>query len=520
MHLEDHRERVRSLARIDSRYVVALLVAVGLVVRVAPVLWVGAPINGGGLYVEFSRQVAAQGFAYPTHVPHYSADGLPFAYPPLAFYVAAVTAELLPVTLYDFFKFAPALLSVLTIPLFHRLATRTLRERWWALAATALYSVSPAAFGDFLPGDGYVEVVGTLLFLLFVVAAYRSFVDEWDWRAVLATGVLFGLCTLTSPGAALGGAVTLFLAAVFLRRHSLRARAGAVVVVSLVGAVVSAPWWAHMLLVYGPEVLLNGVSSKGGSLLAPVARLMTLRVPVGPGVFLGGFAVVGAVTKAASRKLFLPAWLFALIAAPEVVYLAAIPLILLAAEGLRAAVVPGIRSQVDSRSVGRAVAAGFVVAIVVYHVGMVGMLTLDDGFDYQNSVTAQDERAISWAQTETDARSTFYVVDDAPAVRDYGTKWLLDWFPALAQRTTLNVMMGSEWTGRMDELWDLTLSLRAANGPEDVERLAERRGHDVDYLYVVKGDYNEQFVTRLRDKCRVGYENSRVVVFDVQRCVG
>ena len=61
---------------------------VGLVVRAVPLVAAGFPLNDGGLFYAMAEDVRRAGFALPMY-SSYNGVGIPFVYPPLAFYLAA-----------------------------------------------------------------------------------------------------------------------------------------------------------------------------------------------------------------------------------------------------------------------------------------------------------------------------------------------------------------------------------------------------------------------------------------------
>jgi len=63
--------------------------AVGIVVYAAYVLTHPFPALGGGLFLAMAEAVAENGYALPARVPGYTPGGIPFAYPPLGFYLLA-----------------------------------------------------------------------------------------------------------------------------------------------------------------------------------------------------------------------------------------------------------------------------------------------------------------------------------------------------------------------------------------------------------------------------------------------
>jgi len=79
-----------------SALLATAFIALGILIRLSHLAQVpaGAPFRLGGLFYEFSRQIIASGYALPKTIPFYSLNGIPFAYPPLGFYVQALIVDL------------------------------------------------------------------------------------------------------------------------------------------------------------------------------------------------------------------------------------------------------------------------------------------------------------------------------------------------------------------------------------------------------------------------------------------
>ena len=57
------------------------------------------------------------GGGYPTRIAGYTASGVPFAYPPLVFWLVAVLATLTPLSVVAIVAWVPFALSIATVPL-------------------------------------------------------------------------------------------------------------------------------------------------------------------------------------------------------------------------------------------------------------------------------------------------------------------------------------------------------------------------------------------------------------------
>lgn len=76
------------------------------------------PDRGGGLFAEFARQIAQHHFVLPRTIEHYFAGGIPYAYPPLPFYVAAFLTDVLTIPRPLVVDFLPPLITILTLVAF------------------------------------------------------------------------------------------------------------------------------------------------------------------------------------------------------------------------------------------------------------------------------------------------------------------------------------------------------------------------------------------------------------------
>ena len=77
----------------------------------------GTPYPNGyaGLYTLMAERIVANGSAVPPTIPLYGPGGIPFAYPPLAFYLMAAVTTFFKVQPFDYLRFAPALFYLLSL---------------------------------------------------------------------------------------------------------------------------------------------------------------------------------------------------------------------------------------------------------------------------------------------------------------------------------------------------------------------------------------------------------------------
>ncbi len=105
-----------------NRYLIfSVAVLLGLAVRLPFVLNTDFPLNDGGLFYTMVRELQANHFRLPLFTS-YNGTNIPFAYPPLAFYLAGILQSLTQWDLLSIFRFLPFFINLLCIPAFYSLA--------------------------------------------------------------------------------------------------------------------------------------------------------------------------------------------------------------------------------------------------------------------------------------------------------------------------------------------------------------------------------------------------------------
>ena len=482
------RRRLGSAAPVDARDRVWLALAVlPGVVAVAIYLATNAyPAHGAGLYTKIAGEILANGYAPPARIPGYTASGVPFAYPPLQFYVLAVLLDLGADPLAVARLLPGAAVIAVLIPVY--LLGRDLADsRPAGAAAAALVALNPQILEWHVTAGGVVRAFGFLYAMVAVYAGYRIFAArdsaaDGPWRAVAVGAVAFGLTLLTHPVYSLFvvASLTLFWGVVDRSPHGL----GRGLAVGLGGTLLAAPWLWWAVATHGPGAFVAASGTHGG-------------VGGGSGALAGDLSaglevvVLAAVYLAYRRAFLLPVWVVAaelLFVQPRFAYTvgallvpaAAVAVVRTRAVGSEAVGVgPGVFDGVDRRAA--AAAAVLVVGTVAGGGYFAYETTLVSDPSTPEYIDSDSIEAMEWAAAETDSEATFVVLGDAA-----------EWFPALADRTILIGHWGVEWeTPAAFERQEA--AYEAVSGCQSlacVERATAGVGADAPaYVYVPKGTY-------------------------------
>ncbi|AEN07852.1 hypothetical protein Halar_0621 (plasmid) [halophilic archaeon DL31] len=216
------------------------------------------PAFSGGLFLHSGEIILQNNYILPSTIPYFANGTVPFAYPPLGFYVVAVLRDLgfghITIT-----RFVPAILTVLyIIPAFY-LGRDLLGGRIYGSVFAFIIAISPEILLFTLPAGGIVRAWAMLFTLIGLNAGLRLFRDGGQKWLVLG-GLMFGLTLMTHPVFAAFYGVSYILFMINLRRTSKGLLLG--IGSAGIGFLIASPWWLLVVSRHGFEVYLLGSSSQ------------------------------------------------------------------------------------------------------------------------------------------------------------------------------------------------------------------------------------------------------------------
>jgi len=485
--------RAAAARRLDNLYILALAstLLLGLAVRLSFVLGTDFPLHDGGLFYAMVRDLERSHYALPDYAS-YNAAHIPFVYPPLGFYLAAVLDSLLPWGLWQIFRFLPLAINVLTIGAFMLLSRALLSSRLAIVSAVLAFALFPMAFQWLIMGGGLTRAPGFFFALLAIHQAYLLYTRR-ERKHLWAATLLSSCAVLSHPAMAWFTAYS--VAFLFLARG--RDRAGLIHSLLWAGGTLAAtaPWWGLVLARHGVEPLLAAfVSSRHQApAYSGLLNLLTLRVANEPFSWALGFpALLGGLVCLRKKRWLVPGWLAISILAqsPVGLWRATAPLALLAgigaAEGLRPLLAPTRDDLPVEGDAGRLAwrryrLLALVLAFLLLH-ATAGAFA--DGQALMQGLSSADRAAMHWVASQTPADSSFLVVT--------GKSWWLDdlaeWFPVLAQRQSVATPQGYEWEpGFADRLAANQAAERCAAADGNcLENWTRETGIAFSHLYVAK----------------------------------
>ena len=414
----------------------AIALILGGILRALPLLSHPFAANDGGLFWAMTRALADNNFVLPARVfyPTENAPDLPFCYPPLGFYVAALFHKI-GFSLAFIFRWLPWFWSMATIVAFWRLARAFCADKpngnWAAGAATLGWSLLPWGFVWHVMGGGITRAPGLVWAFLAIAAAIELWRDsdseKSEWKRWIWLAILLALALLTHLERARFAAVAVVVVWIFYGR-SIRGF-GPIAGVFIGAIMLSSPWWGLCVARFGLAPFRAAAGSGGGQWqsgsawkkLVDAASFTLGGEAILPALhLLGGLGLILLLWR---RQWFLPVWVLWI-------------LLLEVRSGRVFIIVPLALSM-----------ALLLVDIPRARNGIIGALALWlcvlSGMAQAGipALNRDDLAAIKWAKSNAPTDAQFLVIPtnqwamDAPA----------EWFPALAERESVTTVQGAEW---------------------------------------------------------------------------
>lgn len=417
----------------------------GAFLRFNPTLLAGFAINQGGMFAVMVDDLRANHYLLPVYTT-YNHLQIPFAYPPLGFFVGGIVADLFSIDSVQVVRWLPAFFASLSVPAFYLLALRLLKNKYHASVATLFFAFMPRAFSWFITGSGLTRSSGQFFLLLTLAGTVRLY-QENRRGDIFWAGIFAALTVMSHPEAA----VHMVASVIFfwtLLGHS-RTTFIKLVGVGAIALIVTAPWWGIVLHYHGLAPLLSAVQT--GQKTSAALNLIFFDFAEEPfATLITVLALIGLGRCLIRKEYLLPLWLVLpfVVEGRSAALPAAIPLAMLAAVGL-VDVVLMILSPNTERKTEKPEQVSFIeVGVVAYALLYLLFSTYQFGLRLSgSSLPLSDREAMKWVHENTPDNSRFLVLTGTNSI---SCDNVLEWFPALTDRQSLYTVQGTEWTKGAD----------------------------------------------------------------------
>lgn len=277
--------------------VVLFLTLIGLGIRMAAPLQVKFPLNDGGLFYAIIVDLQEAHYALPLYT-NYNTTEIPFAYPPLAFYLTGLLSDLLCISTLDLIHILPAFISTLNIPAFYFLAREVTNSKLQIVFGVFAFAMLPRDFVWLIMGGEITRSFWLLFAILTMTSVYR-FYKGHKTRHLLSCIMLGALTVVTYPEATVHTAITALVFYLWKDRSlkglylSLGIAAGILMLTS--------PWWGLVISRHGFDPFLAAITaSRQDSISTLIGLVVFFRFMFTAEPFLPLLSVIGLIGLFAS----------------------------------------------------------------------------------------------------------------------------------------------------------------------------------------------------------------------------
>lgn len=429
---------VRDDPQFKDRVLLMAITVFALYIRLAHLFEIDIfiPSNWGGLYAEFSYQIAENGFRLPETIPYYSPGGIPYAYPPLAFIIHAFLVHVLNFHEVVMSNLLPPLFSAAAYFSFILLAREALSEPSSRLVSLLFFAGIPNSYTEQIPAAGLAESLGTLTIIWLAFFMLRAIKAPTCANAVL-TGLFISIAFLSSPGSAYASAVMALFFGVYQLWKKRLSYLGVAAAVAIAGV---SPYLVTVISVHGITVFTSSLLAQHVSyfdhVVSMLYRLIIFNFYSIPNLAMNLLLFTGCLLAIQKIRYPLLALFVAFMIVPykEGYWLLSVPISLLSGLGLE--FLQRTASHYLPEDGKNMLLGALFIPLVL------GFLIFFS--ENESNLTAPPESNLSsdavdvmmWAGTETSEGASFIVLSNPNTI---------EWFPHIARRTVINTHFGVEW---------------------------------------------------------------------------
>lgn len=468
-------------------FLIFLALVFGGFARLYSVLQSSFPLNDGALFYTMTRELSANLFVLP-EFSNYNNLHIPFAYPPLGFYLSGLLNQLTGWDLLDIFRILPAVLTIFTILAFYLLALDLIGNKNQAGLATLIFAFLPTAYDWQIMGGGITRAPAFLFSLLALHFIYCMYTRGGIRHLILA--ILFSsLTVLCHPEITIHTIAAALVFFLFFGRkktgliQSLITAAGVIVL--------SSPWWLTVLLRHGISPFITA-GKVGFSGIEWLFRLFTFDLTSELYVqTIAVFALVGLVLLIFKRQYLLPTlFLVIFIIAPRSAARSLSPVIALMAGYSLTTIFSLIHPANLSRpfehhpdNILESKLSKLFLGILIIQ-WLISTFTLSNTLLNERTLTTADRAAFDWVTNHTPVNSRFLILTGQNPLLDP----VSEWFPTLTGHQSVATLYGYEWKPDVNfkQTRQTFANLQSCLSQETdcVMELLETNNIEIDYLLI------------------------------------
>lgn len=458
----------------------------GAWLRIMPAWLAGFPINDGGMFYTMIQDLQTNHYTLPLYTT-YNNLNIPFAYPPLGFYIGAAITDLLnlpsPLAV---IQWLPGILNALCVPAFYFLAKELTDDKFQSAISTLVFALIPHMTAWFSMGGGLTRSLGALFMLFALVRIHRVFARD-SKRDIWGAIIFSSLAVLSHTEAP----IYTIAIAVYIWAMKSRSQKGLTngILIAIGVLVLTAPWLATVIGRHGLTPILSAGQTGFRSTWSVLRLLNVDLITEEPYLDLfGAMGIVGMAILVSRKNFFVPGmFLVIFMSHPRSAHtIGNIPLAMAAGFFIADVLIPSIiklQSNADDQNKTAQHGLTLFLAVLIPYI-------LSNSLYYgiilsKKHVSESERSAMQWVAENTPAESAFLIITGESNGFCDSTS---EWFPALTNRQSLATLQGNEWLkgDNFAEFIGDTQSLQACSkkGLECLTQEADHFAPDFVYLYI------------------------------------
>ncbi|MBI5945514.1 MAG: hypothetical protein HY864_14225 [Chloroflexi bacterium] len=441
------------LSRLQKLFFVLIALGIGCIVRYPYIISRDIfPLGDGGLFIEMIYSIKANGYLLP-RIINFNSHDIPFAYPPLGFYLALAMSRLSGLTILHTAKLLPILLNLLTIVFFVLLASELTRDKIELLIASTIFPVVFQVYQWTIKGGGLSRSPG---FLFMIVTLYWFLLYKKGGKKYYFVFTIFSLSvTLMSHLEwALIAAASLIICIFSFRSPGWKRNTYDLFFLGIGSVLVSMPWWGTVVYRFGLSPFISAWNIAGMNIVQFVGKFLaggvfSINVLPAENYFFPLLGVIGVLLAVYRRDYFVPLWLLSsYAAAPKNSPISGVaPLIILIAMGLRdldrVAAFLFSKIMTGLRNVWRPVVGILSIPPSIIYLAAIMTLALPRLIDRPmlRTIKPIERTAMEYVANNTPANAKFIVLTP----NEWYSADAAEWFPYLSDRQSVTTPQGLEW---------------------------------------------------------------------------
>lgn len=467
---------------------VVILFIVALGVRFYFVLQADFPLNDGGMFYQIIQDILDHGFRFFPTISYNFSD-IPFAYPPLPFYIAALLHELLNIEVVTILQFLPPLLSSLSIPATYVLLKVLELRTNIIIVVLWLFALMPSNILWFIMGGGLTRAMGLFFALLAAASTIWVLKQFRPSLHVVSIAVFFIIATALSHLEALIFFIIIIFcwACVYSPRRATIQRTLVLALLSICGI---SPWLLGVSRWHGIGPFLAAAASNttnvGGQPGTFVTLLFNLYFTREMGITLINTLALLGIAVAFIKRSFFP--LLLLCATLLFMSRSALNYTVLSLGILVGMAIDSLYTTYFNKksNITMGILNGLKVlafGVVIFYVS--GTVLAFDTLWQRVSISDEQRETMGWVANHVSPDANFVIISDSAFI-EWATDADAEWFPVIAQRYSVTTVQGSEWIqDRFKEnLWQNTKLKNCEQNLQCYEDVLSEYGKSFDHIYI------------------------------------